>query len=163
MTSARVRPARVSDLPQVAQLAVEHAAYERAAPPVPDLAERLAMLLFGAPVPRLRCLVAELADGGLIGYATCSPEMSTWQAREYLHMDCLFVRSGHRSLGVGALLMAAVAGEARGLGLAEVQWQTPSWNADAARFYDRLGAHANEKYRYTLPVPGANHPAQRGH
>ncbi|MGP3950192.1 hypothetical protein [Streptomyces sp. 7N604] len=42
--------------------------------------------------------------------------------------------------------------EARGLGLTEVQWQTPAWNEGAARFYERLGARAKEKLRYSLPV-----------
>ncbi|MGW1911840.1 N-acetyltransferase family protein [Streptomyces sp. NPDC002076] len=46
----------------------------------------------------------------------------------------------------------AVVAEARRLGLAQVQWQTPAWNEEAVRFYDRLGARATEKLRYTLPV-----------
>lgn len=42
MTAApAVRHARPADLPRVAELAAEHAVYEKAAPPVPDLAERL--------------------------------------------------------------------------------------------------------------------------
>ncbi|MFI2185433.1 GNAT family N-acetyltransferase [Streptomyces sioyaensis] len=147
-----VRHARPADLPRVVELAAEHAAYEKAAPPVPDLAARLARLLFGPETPRLRCLVAELADGQLAGYASCSPEVSTWEGREYLHMDCLYLRAEHRGLGLGPLIMEAVAAEARSLGLNEVQWQTPVWNEGAIRFYDRLGTHAKEKLRYTWPV-----------
>ncbi|WP_017600570.1 GNAT family N-acetyltransferase, partial [Nocardiopsis lucentensis] len=88
----------------------------------------------------------------VVGYATCSPEVSTWDGCEYLHMDCLFLRDGTRGAGLGARIMDAVADTARGLGLTEVQWQTPVWNEDAIRFYDRLGARAKEKLRYTLPV-----------
>ncbi|WFB07754.1 GNAT family N-acetyltransferase [Streptomyces sp. LX-29] len=151
--AARVRRALPADLARVAELAAEHAAYERAAPPAPGLAERLAALLFDTPQPRLRCLVAELSDGEIVGYATCAPELSTWEGREYLHMDCLFLRSGNRGLGLGARLVEAVAAEARELGLTEVQWQTPTWNKGAVRFYDRLGARAREKLRYSLVVP----------
>ncbi|MEU2288376.1 GNAT family N-acetyltransferase [Streptomyces sp. NPDC013178] len=147
-----VRPARPADLPRVAELACEHAEYERAAPPAPDLAERLHTLLFGTPAPRLRCLVAETPDGEVVGYASCAPELSTWDGCEYLHMDCLFLTPGHRGHGLGALLMDAVTAEARALGLTEVQWQTPVWNEGAIRFYDRLGAHAKEKVRFTLTV-----------
>ncbi|WP_328442004.1 GNAT family N-acetyltransferase [Streptomyces sp. NBC_00444] len=150
--TARVRPAEPADLPRVAELAAQHAAYERAAPPVPDLAARLAGLLFGTSAPRLRCLVAELPGGELVGYATCAPEISTWEGSEYLHMDCLFLAPGHRGLGLGPLLMDAVVDEARQLGITEVQWQTPAWNEGAVRFYDRLGARAKEKLRYTLRV-----------
>ncbi|MGY0492710.1 N-acetyltransferase family protein [Streptomyces sp. WG-D5] len=155
MNSApRVRHARPDDLVRVAELAAEHAAYEQAAPPAPDLARRLEALLFATPAPRLRCLVAELPGGEVVGYATCAPELSTWEGREFLHMDCLFLNSDSRGSGLGALLMDAVTAEARELGLTEVQWQTPVWNEGAARFYDRRGARAKKKLRYSLTVPG---------
>ncbi|MER6154147.1 GNAT family N-acetyltransferase [Streptomyces sp. NPDC001868] len=154
MTGApTVRHARPGDLPRIVELAAEHAAFERAAPPAPDLAQRLTALLFDIPAPRLRCLVAESPSGEVVGYATCAPELSTWQGREYLHMDCLFLRSGNRGSGLGVLLMDAVAAEARDLGLDEIQWQTPAWNDGAVRFYDRLGAHAQQKLRYSLSAP----------
>ena len=148
----RVRPAERAALDRVAEFAARHAEYEQATPPPDDLPARLAGLLFDTPAPRLRCLVAELPDGELVGYATCAPELSTWEGREYLHMDCLFLLPGHRGLGLGVLLMDAVAAEARALGLGEVQWQTPTWNDGAVRFYDRLGARAKQKWRYSLPV-----------
>ncbi|MGP9017881.1 GNAT family N-acetyltransferase [Streptomyces sp. BR1] len=148
----RVRHARPADLPRLAELAAEHAVYEKAAPPAPDLAERLGALLFGTGTPRVRCLVAETPDGEVVGYASCAPEFSTWQAREYLHMDCLFLRDGQRGLGLGALLIDAVKAEARALGITEVQWQTPVWNEGARRFYDRIGATGREKIRYAMPV-----------
>lgn len=149
----RVRPARPADLPRIVELVAEHAAYEKGAPPAPGLDRRLDALLFGVPDPRLRCLVAELPGGDVVGYATCAPEVSTWDGAEYLHMDCLFLRDGHRGLGLGRLLTDAVAAEARALGLTEVQWQTPAWNEGAIRFYGRIGADAKEKLRFTWPVP----------
>ncbi|WP_246097412.1 GNAT family N-acetyltransferase [Streptomyces botrytidirepellens] len=152
MTTAHVRQARPADLPRIAQLAAEHAAYERATPPAPGLADRLGALLFATTAPRLHCVVAERADGEVVGYATCAPEISTWGGREYLHMDCLFLRPDNRGQGLGPLLMDAVAAHARDLGLTEIQWNTPAWNEGAVRFYERLGARAKEKLRYTLPV-----------
>ncbi|GGV43681.1 hypothetical protein GCM10010277_33540 [Streptomyces longisporoflavus] len=148
-----VRHARPADLPRIVELVAEHAAYEKGTPPAPGLDRRLHALLFEVADPRLRCLVAELSDGEVVGYATCAPEVSTWDGAEYLHMDCLFLRDGHRGLGLGERLMDAVATEARRLGLAEVQWQTPAWNEGAIRFYDRIGADAKEKLRFTWQVP----------
>ncbi|CAL9340560.1 hypothetical protein SUDANB106_00265 [Streptomyces sp. enrichment culture] len=145
-----VRHARLADLPRVAALAAEHAAYEGAPPPPADLPLRLERLLFGPAAPRLRCFVAELDGGEVVGYASCAPELSTWDGAEYLHMDCLFLRDGHRGLGIGPMLVEAVLTEARALGLSQVQWQTPPWNRDAIRFYDRMGARAREKRRYFL-------------
>jgi ribosomal protein S18 acetylase RimI-like enzyme len=152
-SAPNVRHARPDDLPRIVELAAEHAEYEQAAPPAPDLAQRLKALLFATSTPRLRCLVAELPGGQVVGYATCVPELSTWEGREYLHMDCLFLSSGNRGSGLGALLMDAVTAEARNLGLTEIQWQTPVWNEGAVRFYDRLGADARAKLRYSLTVP----------
>lgn len=149
-TRARVRHARPEDLPRVVELITEHAAYEKAAPPAPGLEDRLAGLLFGTEPPRLRCLVAALPDGTLAGYASCAPELSTWDGTEYLHMDCLYLTETSRGHGLGPLLMAAVRAEASRLGLAEIQWQTPAWNESAIRFYGRLGATSREKHRYSL-------------
>ncbi len=149
-----VRHATPADLPRVVELVAEHAAYEKSAPPLPGLAVRLEALLFGTPDPRLRCLLAETSGGEVVGYASCAPEVSTWDGREYLHMDCLYLRADARGSGLGALLMDAVAAEARELGLTEVQWQTPAWNEGAIRFYDRLGAESKEKLRFTLQLPG---------
>ncbi|RNF83421.1 GNAT family N-acetyltransferase [Streptomyces botrytidirepellens] len=154
-----IRHARPEDLPDLEQLAAEHAAYEKAAPPPGGLAERLAALLFGpereaTTGPRaLRCLVAAPAVGPLAGYATCTPEFATWQGAEYLHMDCLYLRPEHRGAGLGTRLMAAIVGEAEALGLTQVQWNTPAWNEGAIRFYDRLGGTNMPKLRYSLTVP----------
>ncbi|MFJ2703815.1 hypothetical protein ACIO3R_11520 [Streptomyces sp. NPDC087428] len=46
--------------------------------------------------------------------------------------------------------MEAVRNQARVLRLSQIRWQTPSWDADAIRFYDRLGARAKEKRRFFL-------------
>ncbi|MDQ0600373.1 GNAT superfamily N-acetyltransferase [Streptomyces canus] len=146
-----VRRARPEELTDVVALIAEHAVYEKAEPPAPGLEERLRPLMFGSPEPRLRCLVAELG-GTVVGYATCSAEVSTWDGAEYLHMDCLFLRDGHRGLGIGEALMDAVRDEARALGVGHVEWQTPAWNDGAIRFYGRIGATSKDKRRFLLPV-----------
>ncbi|MBP0460442.1 GNAT family N-acetyltransferase [Streptomyces montanisoli] len=154
-----IRHALPGDLPELAELAAEHAAYEGATPPPPGLAERLGALLFGqepaapARARTVRVLVAAPARGPLAGYASCTPEFATWQGAEYLHMDCLYLRPEHRGAGLGRRLMAAVVSEGERLGLTQVQWNTPAWNDGAIRFYDRLGGTAAPKLRYSLPIP----------
>jgi len=145
-----VRDVRPTDIPNLMNLIREHTAYERAALPADSVAARLTNLLFTAE-PRLHAKVAEL-DGQLVGYATASLEVETWQATEFLHMDCLFLLESARGAGVGGMLLAAVRQLASDLGLDEVQWQTPDWNDGAVRFYDRTGAVKRGKYRYVLAV-----------
>lgn len=69
-------------------------------------------------------------------------------------MDCLFVRAGRRGGGTGAALLQAVGDFAHRAGCAEIQWQTPEWNVDAARFYRhfyrRFGAVDKAKRRFFL-------------
>lgn len=145
-----IRRARLGDLDGVVGLCAEHARYERAEYDAAGKAERLASALFGA-APRLHAWVAAL-DGALIGYATATAEFSTWRAAEYLHLDCLYVRDGQRGAGVGAALLGAVMQFAREHGYPQVQWQTPQWNGDAARFYRRQGATDQAKLRFVLDV-----------
>jgi GNAT superfamily N-acetyltransferase len=153
-----VRSLEQRDLPEVIALCAEHAAFERASYDPAGKLEKLATLFFGnAPV-----LVGKVAINGqsLIGYATASVEVSTWTAERFMHMDCLFVREGHRGSGIGARLMEAIVQEAARLQINQVQWQTPQWNTRADRFYRRLGALACEKFRYTLVINSKHVHAQ---
>ncbi|MGW2277810.1 N-acetyltransferase family protein [Streptomyces sp. NPDC001770] len=145
-----IRPATEADLPAIADLCAAHAAFERAGDVPADLAGRLKPVLFSAH-PRAWCLVVDHGDE-LIGYATCSREFSTWQATDYVHLDCLFVTEQYRGEGWGNALLRAVRNAAATRGAAQVQWQTPDWNTDAIRFYRRMGARAQPKVRFHLPT-----------
>jgi len=151
--AVRIRRARAADLEQILGLCAEHAAFEGAAFAPGHARWPLSRLLFGRR-PRLRCLVAE-TGGRLAGYATYAAEVSTWRAASYLHMDCLFVREAFRNAGLGRRLLERVAAAARAQGCRIVEWQTPSWNADAIRFYERAGAKGSPKVRYAWEI-GAN-------
>ncbi|WP_310392529.1 GNAT family N-acetyltransferase [Hymenobacter sp.] len=139
----RLEPA---DVPQLVALCREHAAFEQAAFAENDQAARLAVQLFG-PRPAAYCLVVAQAHV-LVGFATYMPEFSTWDAAYYLHLDCLFLRPEVRGSGVGRRVMEAVAAETQRLGCAQLQWQTPEFNAPAIAFYQRLGARPKNKLRF---------------
>ncbi|HET8555661.1 MAG TPA: GNAT family N-acetyltransferase [Rhodanobacteraceae bacterium] len=147
---SRVRPATVDDLADLVELCAEHAAYEGAVYATEGKAALLRAALFSPPF-RLHAWVAEL-NGRVVGYASAAAEFSTWQAGEFLHMDCLYVRADCRGVGVGARLLRAIVDHARCTGYAEIQWQTPDWNVDAQRFYRREGAEARAKQRFSLRV-----------
>lgn len=145
-----IRAATRDDLPALAALCAAHALFERSGPVPDDLVTRLEPALFTEPA-RLWCLVAE-SGRQLNGYATYTREFSTWSASEYVHLDCLFISEPHRGAGWGQLLLDAVVAAAWTSGATEVQWQTPQWNHDAVRFYDRTGARRHPKTRYLLPL-----------
>jgi GNAT superfamily N-acetyltransferase len=154
-TRVVVRGARPSDIHQLIHLIKDHAAYERADPPSPDLGDRLPAMIFGERA-RLHILVAETGDA-VVGYASASLEASTWHAAEYLHLDCLYLAEGARGGGVGALMLDSVRALALELGASHVEWQTPEWNEGAIRFYDRSAAVRRSKQRYSLALSNISH------
>ena len=141
-----VRAVTRGDIPGLLALMAEHAAFEGGE--VTAKATQLSRALFEPPSRLFAWVVGDGAD--LLGYAAASREFSAWQGRDYLHMDCLFVCTAARNRGVGARLADAVIGFATAQGLDEVQWQTPAWNLDAVRFYERLGAVGEQKVRFSL-------------
>jgi GNAT superfamily N-acetyltransferase len=141
----RVTPWHIS---QFVALCEKHAAFEKAYYETVGKAQALSSALFSEP-PRLYAWVA-IAEQVLLGYATASSEYSTWSAAEYLHMDCLFVAAGRRGEGIGRDLLASVVAFARERRYTQVQWQTPSWNRNARRFYQREGAAEKTKARFFL-------------
>lgn len=143
-----VRRADPGDLEEVVRLCAAHAAYERADYDPVGKAEQLRSLMFGAS-PRLYCIVAE-DEGGIIGYATWSLEMSTWDARLYAHMDCLYLDPEARGNGAGQRLVALLSHDALAAGCHLMQWQTPAFNTRAMPFYARLGATRKDKVRFFL-------------
>ncbi|MFZ1686255.1 MAG: GNAT family N-acetyltransferase [Flavobacteriales bacterium] len=145
---AIIRSARAEDMEELIALCVEHAAYERTDYSPEGKTEALSAMLFAADA-RLLCLVAE-EDGALLGYATFSVEVSTWDADRYMHMDCLFLRPAARNKGIGRKLMQAIAQHALKKGVKRMQWQTPAFNTDAIRFYDRMKPVKKEKVRLFL-------------
>lgn len=141
------RAVTAAECAPVRPLVLAHARHERSDVVVPaDWAGRVAREVAAG---RLDLFVA--ASGGApIGYAAVTTDVATWSAERYAHLDCLFVADGHRDRGVGRLLMGVVLDDVRERDLGELQWQTPAWNADAVRFYRRLGARHATKERFVL-------------
>jgi GNAT superfamily N-acetyltransferase len=147
-TPAHIRRAGAADLRRLLPLCAEHAAYERLAYSTDGGEDELARAL---RTGRLHAWIAMDASTA-IGYASATLDFSTLDRATFLHMDCLYVREAWRGRGVGHQLWKAVHAFARAQGCRTMQWQTPEWNADAARFYRRLGAAETIKRRYMLPL-----------
>lgn len=145
----QIRRATATDAALLLPLCAEHAAYERLDHASNDGVGELARALGTAPT--LHAWIAEAGDT-TVGYASATLDFSTLDRATYLHMDCLFVREGWRGHGAGRLLWEAVHAFASERGCRNMQWQTPEWNIDAARFYRKLGARESVKRRYVLPL-----------
>lgn len=126
-----------------------HARFEKAA--ATCTADAMISALTG-PGALLFAWLAVDEMGRAIGYATATRDFSTWTGKPFLHLDCLFISETARGTGAGTQLLGAVRMFAVLLGIVELQWQTPEWNAPAERFYMKQGATVTGKRRFRLGV-----------
>lgn len=147
---ANLRFAKPEDMNQIVDLCELHANFERAAYTKKGKAERLLKALF-LDNPKLYCLVVE-DKNKLIAYATFTKQYATWDAAFYLYLDCLFVIEKYRGLGIGELLINKIKKESNTYGCDLIQWQTPSFNKSAIKFYKKIGAVSKSKERFFLNV-----------
>lgn len=89
-------------------------------------------------------LVAEV-DDEVVGISLYYPRYSTWNGRCY-YLEDLYVKPPFRSHGIGLALLKATAREARKAGAGRLDWQVLDWNADAVRFYERIGAFVEKEW-----------------
>ncbi|MBX2873024.1 MAG: GNAT family N-acetyltransferase [Saprospiraceae bacterium] len=143
---SHIRPLRQTDLPQLLRLCQAHAAFEDCAFDPRGKIEAWRRYLL-ANDGEISCWVVEHKEA-LIGYASFVKQFSTWDARYYLYLDCLYLDSTSRGLGLGKQIMQRIKDYGRAHQCVEIQWQTPSANETAIRFYRALGAKSKSKARF---------------
>ena len=150
MTKTTIRYAQRKDLKKLVELCELHARFENSNYSSAGKEPALAESLF-AEQPVLFCIVA-IIDQKIIGYATYMKQFSTWDAAYYIYMDCLFLISEARGSGIGEKLIEFIKDETQKIGCRQIQWQTPSFNSRAMKFYERIGAVSKSKERYFLEL-----------
>ncbi|MBD1366066.1 GNAT family N-acetyltransferase [Mucilaginibacter sp. ZT4R22] len=144
----KIRQAEIGDLSELMLMIAAHAEYEKAGFTPDGKAERLAAALF--ETGRLHGLVVEQEGGELIGYATYTFDYSTWDAAEFMYLDCLFLKEKARGQKIGEQIINLLKEIGTARGCINIQWQTPDFNAPAIRFYKRNQAKGLNKVRFTL-------------
>jgi ribosomal protein S18 acetylase RimI-like enzyme len=145
-----IRNCKIADLPKLVVLCQKHAEFEKAAFSSKGKEEGLKHALF-AENPKLYCLVVE-ANNTIVGYVSYTFDYSTWDAADFMYMDCLFLEEEARSFGIGEVLIEKLKEIAIQKNCVNVQWQTPHFNERAIKFYNRIGAKGKEKVRFTLTL-----------
>ena len=134
----------------ILNLCAAHAEFERAPYHKEQKAIRLASDLWGQD-QKLHCKVA-VVEEMYVGYITWMKQYSTWDVKEYLYMDCLFLFDEYRGLGIGEELVNTMKEFGRKEDIDLIQWQTPDFNVRAIKFYRRLGASSKSKERFFLTI-----------
>lgn len=127
----------------------ELAAYEKLDDQARATPEALRTHLFG-PKPCAEALVAEVEEEP-VGFALYFHTFSTFRGQPGLYLEDVFVREGHRGLGIGKALLTSLARIARERGCGRLEWSVLDWNTPAIDFYRSLGARPmNEWTVYRL-------------
>lgn len=140
-----LRPAAPSDLAAIVQLIGELAAFEQLAHLVQVTPEKLGPHLFGAS-PVAEAIVAE-AEGSVVAFALYFTNFSTFLAQPGLYLEDLYVQPAQRGKGIGKALLSHLGALAVARGYGRFEWSVLDWNADAIRFYERMGATVMPDWR----------------
>lgn len=144
-----IRPARRSDIPDIARLILALAEYERLAHRVNLDEGRLGEHLFGAR-PFAEVLIAEDA-GRVVGFALFFHNYSTFACKPGIYLEDLFVEPEHRGKGYGKALLRELAKLTLQRDCTRLEWCVLNWNEPAIGFYRSLGAvPMNEWTTYRL-------------
>lgn len=146
-----IRPCEIKDLSALVRLCQNHAEYEQAAYYNAGKEELLGTALF-AEDPKLFCMVIE-SNNQLAGYFSYTFDFSTWDAQNFLYLDCLYLEPAYRGFGIGeqAIEILKVVGKENKC--VNIQWQTPIFNERGIKFYKRIGGNGNEKMRFSIDLP----------
>jgi GNAT superfamily N-acetyltransferase len=135
-----IREARLADVPAIARLAGEFALYLRGLGDTTEFrlnADALERDGFG-PQPAFGGVVAEMA-GAVVGYLLYHDGYDTDAACRVLVVVDLFVTQAVRRRGAGAALMREASAVAVSRGARQLVWTVYQHNAEALRFYERIG------------------------
>lgn len=147
-----IRPLTPNDFAQLLPLCAEHAAYEGSTIQENDQALRWNSAFFGTP-PQLYgwvCSEAGHLGAALKGYMTASIAISTWSAKPYVFLDCIYLKPMIRGMGIGRSMLMMLVEFSQEHECQEIQWQTIPSNDTGSAFYRSLGAVPVTKMRWTL-------------
>jgi GNAT superfamily N-acetyltransferase len=137
-----IRPATEADTPQILEMIVALAEYEKLSHVVVATEDALRESLFPAQAGARPVAEVLLAFDGdpCCGFALFFPNYSTFLAKPGLYLEDLFVKPEARGKGLGRALLTKLAAIARERGYGRLEWSVLDWNEPAIGFYKKLGA-----------------------
>lgn len=144
-----IRPATRGDASILLGFIRELAIYEKAEHEVAATVETIEQSIFG-PQSVTQALICE-KDRQAIGMAIWFSNYSTWQARNGLYLEDLYVTPSARGFGAGKALLQRLAQIALENGCGRFEWSVLDWNEPAIKVYDAIGAEPQTEWiRYRL-------------
>lgn len=95
-------------------------------------------------------MLAEAADGTLVGYAIAHPTYETGHAERGLYVADLYVAPAHRRRGIARALLSAVARAGHAQGARHLWLTAKAQNTAAHAFYRRLGSRGESVMAFAV-------------
>lgn len=150
--SIAIRPATPADVPLIAALIRDLAAYEKLDHEVRFDETALGQHLFG-PHVHAEVLIGEV-DEVAQGFTLFFHNFSTFEGRPGIWVEDLFVQPAARGVGLGRALLARCAALALERDCARLEWSVLKWNTPAIGLYIALGARPMDDWTM-MRVDGA--------
>ena len=145
----QIRPATAADVPQILRFIRELAVFEKAEHEVIATEASLHASLFGEGA-RAHALICGDGDAD-IGFAVYFFNYSTWQGRQGLYLEDLYISPAHRNKGAGKAVLQHLARLAVDSNCGRFEWSVLDWNEPAIALYRSVGAVAMDEWiRYRL-------------
>lgn len=147
--SFAIRAATPEDAATILGFITELAVYEKAGHEVEATKETIRASIFGEGSVT-EAVILE-SDGRPAGFAVWFYSYSTWQAKNGLYLEDLYVSPDYRGTGAGKMLLKHLAGIAVEKGCGRFEWSVLDWNEPAIRVYDAIGAEPQSEWiRYRM-------------
>lgn len=143
-----IRECTEKDLPKLVELCGKHSEFEQATyePTGKEIALKKALF---SDRPKLFCFAIE-SQNNLQGYFSYTFDYSTWDAKTFLYLDCLYLESAFRGQRIGERVFEKLKEIAKQNDCVNIQWQTPIFNERAIKFYNRIGGTRKDKVRFFI-------------
>ncbi len=147
-----IRSAKVKDVPLILTFIKALAEYEKLLHEVVATEETLKESLFGNN-PVAHVIIGEI-NGRPSGFALYFYTFSTFLGRSGIYLEDLYVYRENRGSGLGKALILHLADKAYEEGCGRLDWAVLDWNTPSIKFYESLGAKAQEDWTgYRLDRP----------
>ena len=143
-----IRECKERDLTELVELCRKHSEFEQANYDSTGKETLLKKSIF-LDRPKLFCSVIE-SSNKLQGYFSYTFDYSTWDAKTFLYLDCLYLELSFRGQKIGEIVFDKLKEIAKQNDCVNIQWQTPIFNEKAIKFYNRIGGTGKEKVRFFI-------------
>jgi GNAT superfamily N-acetyltransferase len=149
MSKIIVRKAAIEDTNLLLRFIYELAREEKAEHEVKTDKNQIVKTLFGKNATT-HAVICE-SDKVPIGHAVYFFNHSTWQGKNGLYIEDLYICPEYRNLGAGKQIIKHLSCLALEKDCGRVEWSVLNWNKPAIRFYESLGASPQDEWiRYRL-------------